>query len=186
LLAKPLAGIIDTSTQPLSGYVVRLNRCSADRGPVVGERRVSRRDQSVYGDIAARFVGEAMHVGLAANSLQLVPMTALRTPSERYIWIDPPWRLVRHEDEVVTGAYCPEWEPTDDEAKVTEYSIHFKAFCDAVAVLRGAILEAIVHDGDGTTRFVFGLGFTLVVSPGEAALEHRIVGHDDWYAKDMG
>jgi hypothetical protein len=134
---------------------------------------VSERDWKAYGLIAQGFVGQAMRVTVAANSLKLSPEKP--GAAGQYIWIDPPWSMWRGEKELVNGGDAP--EPEDPV-----YDQNFRAFCDRVAAIRGVALDDVRFVGDDTTEFLFESELRLIVwhqevEPGDPRR------YDDWYAR---
>jgi hypothetical protein len=131
---------------------------------------VSAADWEEYGPVAEGLVGQTFGVGLPVNSLKLM-VDPLRH-RERYIWIDPPWRLSKNAAVVVASATYPPGEDAPD----------LEAWRRTVrSVLDGAILEGLQAQPDGSAEFAFQGAIRLCVGVG---LEGRSPQkwYDDWFA----
>ena len=135
---------------------------------------MSGRDWQAYGEIAGRYVGSRLGVSVATNSLKLWPSNQPR--KGRYIWIDPPWRLLQGGEQIVSGSDYPDHNDAS-------YASEFKAFCDRLEPIRESRLKDVRYIGQDTTEFSFEHDLCLLVLH-QAAGPDAADWYDDWYARD--
>ena len=135
---------------------------------------MSENDWKAYGAIARRYVGSRLEVSVATNSLKLWPTNQPR--KGRYVWIDPPWRLLRGDEVIVSGSDYP------DHSEAS-YAPQFAAFCDRLSAIRQSRLEDVRYVGEDATEFAFRHNLRLLVLH-QAAGPDAADWYDDWYARD--
>ena len=115
-------------------------------------------------------VGQRCERSLVANSLKFRFGTETDPRGTSYIWIDPPWYLIRA-DEVVTTA----WDvPDPDDAN---YETQFENWSKLFDPLNDTILEDASLESDGKLILKFSSGLSLEVP-------HDPKDDDHWYAVD--
>ena len=137
---------------------------------------MSAEDFANYGGLLPKFVGHPLALSLPTNSIKL--MVDRERHSDDYIWIDPPWTLLR--DGVVAGSSASYPSPEADD-----YLIRHEAWGAVVRdVLEGGVLEGASGLSDGTTEFTFEGGISLRVEATDR--DEEGYWYDDWYARARG
>ena len=136
---------------------------------------MSAKDWATYGPIARALLGRTVLSGLPTNSLKLA--TDKADHRHAYIWVDPPWELLRDGARLVGSAEYPHHEAPDYLERHTAWG--------AVVwpVLTDAVLTDVRSSVDGTTEFSFAGGVVLKVGTGEPEADGWALWYDDWYAK---
>src|SRR5262245_53404589 len=108
------------------------------------------------------------------NSLKL--MADASRHWESYIWVDPPWSLLRRGARVMGSDDYP--DPEDSDYRTD----HESWGRDVRSTIGEAELQAIRIEPDGTTEFAFGGGIRLAVGVAGGPRDPESW-YDDWYAK---
>ena len=124
--------------------------------------------------MARRLIGQALQLGLPTNSLKLM---AYATRHHRdYIWIDPPWELLRGDLRLVRAADYTSSADSDYLPRHTEWGSRVRLLLD------GAVLTDVAALPDGSAEFVFARDLILRVVATETEPDESRW-YDDWYAK---
>jgi hypothetical protein len=142
------------------------------RSPTEGG--VSDQDWTTYGPVARQFVGKPVVTARVANSLKI--MADAVDHRQSYIWVDPPWELVRDGVRLAGSAGYPGHEDADYEERHEAWSSVVKP------LLADVFLTGVELLGDGTVQFVLSNHVILAVGAMEPD-QDEAAWYDDWYAK---
>jgi hypothetical protein len=135
---------------------------------------VSAADWNEYGLVALTLIGKPLQVTGVTNSLKL-----RADPSDQrrsYIWVDPPWELlkdgVRHAD----STEYPHHEDVDYRERHEEWAKRVGP------LLEGATLLDVRPGAGGSTLFSLSGAVLLQVGSTDSRADHQW--YDDWHAKE--
>ena len=130
-------------------------------------------DFARYGDVVGRLVGEPLSLTLAINSIKLMVRAARH--EDDFIWIEPPWLLLRGGAEVASSADYPPHDSSD----CSERAQAWRAL--VAPLLQGAVLEGVTAAPDGSALFRFQGAMLLHAGLGDPT--DAAPWYDDWFAK---
>lgn len=132
---------------------------------------MSKRDWKRDGALVRGLFGLPLTCALPTNSIKL-----MADPEEHrrsFVWIDPPWQLLKG-DRFITGA------ADYPDPELPEYlALHEAWGAVVMPLLNGAVLEAVTQLGDESTEFRFQGDVRVQVGDGGEPQGW----YDDWYLK---
>jgi hypothetical protein len=128
---------------------------------------VSQRDLQKNKGILARFVGRPCFAALSTNSIRF--RFDDREKHGHYIWVDPPWALLRASEEITTS---------DSYSEDT-----FEEWRQLFSPLRETTLRDVESAENGEVTLVFSDGYTLFI-PLDPESANPDSDYDHWYACD--
>jgi hypothetical protein len=135
---------------------------------------VSAKDWADYAPLVRRLIGTRLALSLPTNSLKL--MADQEHHGKNYLWVDPPWDLLRAGLREIGAADYPDPDGP-------EYLVRHEAWGARVrSCLEGAILREVESAADGGAIFSFEGGVVLAVSAVERD-QDETRWYDNWYAK---
>jgi hypothetical protein len=137
---------------------------------------MSEKDVQAYRVVAESFVGRRVFVSVLTNTLKLIMDS--RHAGPEFLWIDPPWALLRGQVVIVSA----ESYPSDHEAP--DSGERFKAWAALAGPLEGVTFERIGRSSDGSVEFHFSGDLRLVVPTGIDDLNDDSW-YDHWYARGL-
>lgn len=131
---------------------------------------MSIQDAQEFGPIVEQLLGQTFERTLAANSLKLRFGTQIHPKGTHYIWIDPPWNFLGPDGLIAQSSH--------EYTKET-----FGQWAQKFLPIDHNTLTSWSMDEDGTVRFIFATGHSLVL-PSTSDERDPENWYAHWYAHD--
>jgi hypothetical protein len=132
---------------------------------------MSQRDIAEYGQQAQRLCGHKFELTVATNSLKLT-----FTEAGRYLWVDPPWGIVK-DGIVINGSHA---YPADHEA--SDYEHRFQVWADQIH----ALIKAFDSIQFRNARVLCSVGAGAILRLAEGDDPRPDAWYDHWYVGESG
>ncbi len=136
------------------------------------------RDREQYESILSGFVGQICHCTIACNSIKLRFGSSLQAHDRGYLWLDPPWSLLHHQQPLTDSAACPDYQEA-------EYPAKFQEWCQLIFPLDQTRLETCEFSLNQDLNLFFSDSYHLFLPAIAEPLENLELWYSHWYAKPI-
>lgn len=131
-------------------------------------------DREQYESLLQGFVGQICHRTIACNSIKLRFEGIENSAGRGYIWVDPPWSFMHHQQFVTDAYLCPHYEDTD-------YALRFQQWCNLFSPLDQSVLTSYEFASDESLSLFFSNSYLLYIPKIEAEPEDVALWYSHWY-----